>query len=231
MERKEGIRRLRLLKGVNLHDVAAEHGVTVASPSGKGHNKGWAGTTLERHLGLEPGGGRNPNFGSWELKSTPIKKGRKSWLYKETMQLTMLDEEYIKEETFEESYFLRKLQVMVIALRIVGKHWSDFSTIYGVHEVEIKKGTEFYALLKHDYELVQKILRTEGFGALHGGLGWHMEPRTKGAGHGSTSRAFYARKSFLVEAIGDDSIRYRDPRSPDEKPVVTIEDPDEETSD
>lgn len=36
---------------------------------------------------------------------------------------------------------------------------------------------------------------------LTGGMGVYIQPRTKGAWHGSTSRAFYARTKFLAEFI------------------------------
>jgi len=41
----------------------------------------------------------------------------------------------------------------------------------------------------------------QGFGTLTGKMGVFIQPRTKGAGHGSTSRAFYARPLFLKQFI------------------------------
>jgi hypothetical protein len=32
-------------------------------------------------------------------------------------------------------------------------------------------------------------------------MGKYIQPRTKGSGHGSTSRAFYARTSFLKKLL------------------------------
>ena len=40
-----------------------------------------------------------------------------------------------------------------------------------------------------------------GFPSLSSSMGKHIQPRTKGAGHGSKSRAFYGRVSFLSEII------------------------------
>jgi hypothetical protein len=40
-----------------------------------------------------------------------------------------------------------------------------------------------------------------GFAALTGKMGKYVQPRTKGAGHGSISRAFYARPLFLSQFI------------------------------
>jgi hypothetical protein len=41
----------------------------------------------------------------------------------------------------------------------------------------------------------------QGFETLTGRMGKFIQPRTKGAGHGSTSRAFYARPLFLKQFI------------------------------
>ena len=72
MERKEAIERMQALRGRNLHELAIEHNVTVLSPLGK-VNKGWAGHVVERFLELPINSAQAPNFGSWELKSIPIK--------------------------------------------------------------------------------------------------------------------------------------------------------------
>ena len=43
---------------------------------------------------------------------------------------------------------------------------------------------------------------TKGFEHLTGAMGILVQPRTKGSGHGSTSRAFYARTQFVAEILG-----------------------------
>ncbi len=48
-----------------------------------------------------------------------------------------------------------------------------------------------------EYDLVRDAIIEQGFSALTGRMGVFIQPRTKGAGHGSTTRAFYARASFL----------------------------------
>jgi len=55
--------------------------------------------------------------------------------------------------------------------------------------------------VKADYETVREALRTIGFSALTGRMGVLVQPRTKGAGHGSTSRAFYARPVFVAHTV------------------------------
>ena len=54
--------------------------------------------------------------------------------------------------------------------------------------------------IENDYNLVKETIKTKGFEFLTGKMGKYIQPRTKGAGHGSTSRAFYARKN-LIEII------------------------------
>lgn len=48
---------------------------------------------------------------------------------------------------------------------------------------------------------MREAIRTRGFTALTGAMGVLVQPRTKGAGHGSTSRAFYARPIFVAHII------------------------------
>ena len=43
---------------------------------------------------------------------------------------------------------------------------------------------------------------TKGFTHLTGKMGVLVQPRTKGPGHGSISRAFYARAHFVAHIIG-----------------------------
>lgn len=54
--------------------------------------------------------------------------------------------------------------------------------------------------IKADYDLIRGKLIAQGFGSLTGRDGKWIQARTKGAGHGSTSRAFYARTA-LVKTI------------------------------
>jgi DNA mismatch repair protein MutH len=58
-----------------------------------------------------------------------------------------------------------------------------------------------YAQVKADYEAIRAALRSGGFSSLTGKMGVLIQPRTKGAGHGSTSRAFYARTTFVAHIL------------------------------
>ncbi|MDI6816746.1 MAG: hypothetical protein QME41_06100 [Actinomycetota bacterium] len=85
--------------------------------------------------------------------------------------------------------------------RIVGDTVDEPSFIHSV--VGLDLNDDLYTIVKKDYDLVRDTLLdpSQGFDALTGHMGYYIQPRTKGAGHGSTSRAFYARKRFLREFI------------------------------
>ena len=49
-----------------------------------------------------------------------------------------------------------------------------------------------------DYESIRTQIRERGIDSVTGDLGKLVQARTKGPGHGSTSRAFYARPIFVA---------------------------------
>lgn len=53
------------------------------------------------------------------------------------------------------------------------------------------------------YVSMRATIAERGFSALTGAMGVFIQPRTKGVGHGSTTRAFYARASFLKKIFFD----------------------------
>ena len=199
MERVDALTKLEKLEGVNLHELAKELEISLLGPSQK-VNKGWAGHTFERYLGLPINSAQSPNFGSWELKVIPLKTLQSGKITpKETMAITMIDPYQVSRTPFEDSHLLSKLQKAVIVARTVGKTVHEPSYVYDVQAIDIDPGTEFYDTIREDYETVRDCLNdpNRGFTHLTGSMGTLVQPRTKGAGHGSTSRAFYARPQFL----------------------------------
>ncbi|MFC1693130.1 MvaI/BcnI family restriction endonuclease [Candidatus Latescibacterota bacterium] len=84
-------------------------------------NKGWAGHVFERYLGVPINSAQAPNFGSWELKSIPLKYKKNGGLtFKETMAITMIDPINVCQKEFEESHLLAKLRKAVVVARMVG---------------------------------------------------------------------------------------------------------------
>jgi len=200
MERAEAIENLKKLVGKELHELAHQFKITIYQ--GGKVNKGWAGHVFERHLQIPINSAQSPNFGSWELKSIPLKYKKDGKLaFKETMAITMIDPVHVCQKEFEESHLLMKLKKIVVVARIVGKNVDEPSYIHSVVEFDLQG--EIYDAVKADYDLVRNTLLDpdKGFSALTGKMGYYIQPRTKGAGHGSTSRAFYARPRFLAKFI------------------------------
>ena len=197
MERDHAIALLQRLIGHDLRKLADELGITVFKPNGK-LNKGWAGQTLERYLGIPLNTSREPNLGSWELKLVSVKKNTRGNLtIKETMAITMLDPEEVKAQKFEDSHLFRKLRKIISVVREWESSEEIRSTVLKCNEFELD-GTKLCDEVKQDYEDVQTAL-IRGI-ELSGKMGTYVQPRTKGPGHGSRTRAFYARKN-LVEYI------------------------------
>ena len=117
------------------------------------------------------------------------------------MAITMIDPINVCQKEFEESHLLAKLRKAVVVARIVGDSVDEPTYIHSVVEFDLHG--KLYNAVKADYDLVRQTLLDpqEGFDALTGKMGYYIQPRTKGAGHGSTTRAFYARPRFLKEFI------------------------------
>ncbi len=185
--------------GQDLRKLAETYEVTVIREGKK--NKGWAGHVIERYLGLPINSAQSPNFGSWELKTVSLRRLKNGSLsVKETMAITMIDPYNVVATSFEESHLFAKLRKAVIAARIWVSQDEPSSILHAVTTFDLDD-VDVYNQVKEDYELVRNIIRNQGFEALSGKLGSYIQPRTKGPGHGSTSRAFYARTGFLKKFI------------------------------
>lgn len=199
MERVEALQRLRTITGTDLRPLAEQYGITVWKDGKK--NKGWAGHVIERYLGLPLNSSRAPNFGSWELKVVPLKRGYDGTLrVKETMAITMLDPVEVLAKEFEESHLFTKLRKQVVVSRIFEDVKETFSLLHAAAEFDLDN-PHIYAQVKADYQTVRTVLRSSGFSSLTGKMGVLVQPRTKGPGHGSTSRAFYARTTFVAHIL------------------------------
>lgn len=199
------MRLLRELIDQDLVEVAQRHGINIFVEGRK--NKGWAGHTLERYLGLPLNSSRAPNFGSWELKSTSLVAGRGGHLrVKETIAITMLDSVEVLTKEFEESHLYNQLRKTLLVPRIHESSLDERSILHSIAEFDLTDAALFQAL-KADYEIIRQVIRTGG--TLSGALGRYIQPRTKGAGHGSTSRAFYARKELVVHLLNITPLKFQ----------------------
>ena len=174
-------------KGQNLSHLYTVYGLTVNS------NKGKFGQLIEKILGLKTNSLQTPDFGDFELKCIPLKRKKNGELtYKETVAITMINPNNIIENTFIESHLYDKLKKVLFVTYIE-------DTIHGVHIYEMD--SIMFNEIQEDYDLVKQSIISDGMNSLSGKMGKHIQPRTKGAGHGSKSRAFYGRTSFLSKII------------------------------
>jgi hypothetical protein len=111
------------------------------------------------------------------------------------MAITMIDNYNVEKTPFCRSHLLTKLQKAVIVARTVGDNYSKPTFVYSVTPIDVTG--EIYRLVEADYNEVRDSIKKCGGTGLTGKMGKYIQPRTKGTGHGSTTRAFYARPLFL----------------------------------
>ena len=204
LNKEQALAKLKELIGQDLRPLAGKYKVTIFKDekNHRGRNKGWAGQVVERHIGLGINNMQAPNGGHWELKMVSLKSLRSgSIVPKETMQITMINPEQVKNTPFENSHLLAKLRETIICARLYNDINETKSILYSVGKFDLGD-KDLYKQIKQDYNLVKETIQTKGFGALTGAIGIYVQPRTKGAGHGSTSRAFYARPIFIKKILG-----------------------------
>lgn len=197
--RFEALNILRRYIGKDLRELARELGIQVFVNGNK--NKGWAGFVLERCISLDPNCRQAPNGLGWELKTTSLRLRDDRWRPKETVAITMINPERDIHVPFDESHLWLKLKRTIVC----GREWIDKteprSRLIQVNCFDVTDA-ELLALVKSDYELIQRTIRTQGFGALSRSLCEYIEPGTKGTGHGSTTRAFYASRKLVGIILG-----------------------------
>lgn len=185
--------------GVDLSEQAKIFGITTYI-DGK-QNKGWKGLTLERLAGLTNNNQRAPNGLDFELKSTAFYKVKGEWIPKETFAITMINPTMLQATPFFKSHCWEKLKSLIYcAVSWNGKH-NEKSELLKVQSFDFLETDTLIKEIEADYEFIRNKLITQGFAALTGKDGKWIQARTKGAGHGSTSRAFYARKALIKEII------------------------------
>ena len=191
------IKNLRKYIGQDLRKLALEHGITTYE-TGK-QNKGWKGLVLERLAGLQTNISKAPNGLTYELKSVAFRTVKGKLVPKETMAITMINPEELKAHSFFESHCWAKLKTIVFcAVQWNGKN-SEAGELLKVTSLDFAEDDELIKEIKTDYDFIRNKLITQGFEALTGKDGKWIQARTKGPGHGSVSRAFFARASFLTK--------------------------------
>lgn len=199
LDRKEGLRRINLLAGRDLRPMADEYQIPVWK-NGR-ENKGWAGLVIEHYLGLPQNSRQEPDFPGWELKVVPLRRDPAGALrVKESMAVTMLEPAEVLANKFEDSHLYDKLRSMVVVSRIYESPAELHSILHAAAEFDLDD-PKIREQVRADYETIRERIRATGIGSLTGDLGKLVQARTKGRGHGSTTRAFYARPIFVAHIL------------------------------
>jgi DNA mismatch repair protein MutH len=185
---KEGI-------GKDLRKLALEYGITTYE-TGK-QNKGWKGLVLERLAGLKTNVSKAPNGLGYELKSVSFIDKNKILVPKETMAICMINPQELAKHTFFESHCWSKLKSLVFCAVMWHGSNSQNAELIKVASLDFLNDDKLIKEIEEDYNLIRNKLITHGFSALTGKDGKWIQARTKGPGHGSISRAFYARTSLV----------------------------------
>ena len=193
------VKKLDELIGTDLLKKAEEFNITTFV-NGK-QNKGWKGMVLEKLLDMDTNNAQSPDGEDFELKSTAYYRVKGLWVPKETMAITMINEASLIKNSFYNSHCYEKLKSMIFcAVTWYGQHIQK-SELLKISSFDFIENTNLIKEIEADYELIRSICIKSGFTALSGKQGKWIQPRTKGAGHGSTSRAFYAKKGLIKEII------------------------------
>jgi DNA mismatch repair protein MutH len=199
LDRHEAVRRINLLAGKDLRPLADEYKIPVWK---NGHeNKGWAGLVIEHYLGLPQNSRQEPDFGDWELKVVPLRKDLQGNLrVKESMAVTMLEPAEVVANKFEDSHLYDKLRSMVVVSRVWESAQELHSMLHAAAEFDLDD-PKIHSQVRDDYEMIRGQIRARGIDSMTGDLGKLVQARTKGRGHGSTTRAFYARSIFVEHIL------------------------------
>ena len=199
LPRAEALRRIQLLTGKDLRPLADQYGVTVWKNGHK--NKGWAGQVVEQYLGLPQNSLQAPDFGSWELKVVPLTRAADGTLrVKESMAVTMIEPVEVLASGFADSHLYDKLRSLIVVARVFENVADTSSILHSAAEFDLDNPA-IRRQVEADYEAIRDVIRSQGFDALTGDTGKYVQARTKGRGHGSTSRAFYARAIFVAHIL------------------------------
>lgn len=201
--RTTAIKNLKKYIEKDLRNLALQYGITTYE-TGK-QNKGWKGLILERLAGLETNVSKAPNGLSYELKSVSFYKVKNKLVPKETMAITMINKEDLKNHSFFESHCWAKLKSIVFcAVMWHGKN-SNNGELLKVANLDFAEDDDLIKEIKSDYDFIREKFIKYGFENLTGKDGKWIQARTKGTGginprtgqKRPITRAFYARKELV----------------------------------
>lgn len=155
-------------------------------------DKGIAGKKLEELTGI-PASSACLDCIDGELKVFPVKRLQNGTLVpKETVAITMLNYDRIRNETFEESNCYKKISNMLMV-----PYLRENDTIRYMKPTHITSDTcKGFEVIKNDYNTIRQHVLNDK--QLSGSLGTLLQARTKGAGGSAPkTRAFYLRTEFI----------------------------------
>jgi DNA mismatch repair protein MutH len=89
---------------------------------------------------------------------------------------------------------------MVVVSRIYESPQELHSLLHAAAEFDLDN-PKIREQVANDYEAIRNQIRSGGIDSVTGDLGKLVQARTKGRGHGSTTRAFYARAIFVAHIL------------------------------
>ena len=189
------IQRLQKYLNTDLLQKAEEFEITVFK-DGK-QNKGWKGQVIERLIGLENNNLKAPNGLGFEVKSVSFEEKNGKVRPKETMAITMINPTELINHSFYESHCWEKLKSLLFCAVLWTGYNQKEAKLISATSFDFLEDNEIIKEIEADYEFIRQKLIKTGFESLTGKDGKWIQSRTKGAGHGSISRAFYARKELV----------------------------------
>jgi DNA mismatch repair protein MutH len=160
-------------------------------------NKGIAGILMEKLAGI-PQTSNIVDCQDGEVKSFPLKTLKGGTIVpKETVAVTMVQLENLAHPFAESNVYKKLARTLYLPLSRVG----DNIVLQKLVLHTLEADTPLYNQLENDYNSICSAYKATGTLSGTSHIGKYLQTRTKGAGHGTTSRAFYLRTSFLKEYI------------------------------
>jgi len=161
-------------------------------------NKGLVGHFLEDLCDL-PHTPKCLDCSDGEVKVFPVKKLKRGQLApKETIAITMLSRDELRTHDFHISKCFIKMNRMLVVPYFRNKDTIVFMTPTLI-DMNCEEFAEMKRELETDYHEIQRhYIETD---ILTSSTGKYLQNRTKGSGHGSTSRAFYLRPAFMQKYV------------------------------
>ena len=192
--RRRALAQLHNLIGCDLCDLARHYRIPTHHAGRL--NKGWAGQTIERHLGAELNSRQQPDFHGWELKGVALTFDETGApRAKETMAITMFNPSHVISTPFAQSHLRQKLRRMIVVGWVTEPSAVASAVVVCAEPFNLAPQVE--SLVRADYDQIRGLLRVYGPSAVSGRVGEWVQARPKGPGHGSTTRAFYARQRLI----------------------------------